>query len=106
MIDAIQAVSVILILGITIILAKLIAPYIARVYNRTPSRLDKLLNPIENFIYKICSIDPSHSMGWKQYFLVGLLLNVAQMIIAFLILVFQGSLPLNPLGFHGLSWDL
>jgi K+-transporting ATPase ATPase A chain len=45
-------------------------------------------------------------MGWKQYFLVGLLLNVAQMVIAFIILVFQGNLPLNPLGFHGLSWDL
>jgi K+-transporting ATPase ATPase A chain len=106
MIDALQAISVVLILGITILIAKLIAPYIARVYKRAPSRLDKVLNPIENFIYKICSIDPKHSMGWKQYFLTGLLLNVAQMVIAFLILVFQGSLPLNPLGFPGLSWDL
>jgi potassium-transporting ATPase potassium-binding subunit len=106
LIDAIQAISVILILGITILLAKFIAPYITRVYNRSPGRLDKVLNPIENFIYKVCSIDPSQSMGWKQYFLVGLLLNVAQMVIAFVILVFQGSLPLNPLGFPGLHWDL
>ena len=106
MIDAIQALSVILILGITILIAKLIAPYITRVYNRAPSRLDKVLNPVENFIYKICSIDPEHPMGWKQYFLAGLLLNVAQMVIAFLILVFQDKLPLNPLGFPGLSWDL
>jgi K+-transporting ATPase ATPase A chain len=106
MIDAIQAVSVILILGIIILIAKLIAPYIARVYSRTPGRLDKVLNPVEDFIYKICSVDPEHSMGWKQYFLAGLLLNIAQMIIAFLILVFQGSLPLNPLGFPGLHWDL
>ena len=45
-------------------------------------------------------------MGWKQYFLAGLLLNVAQMVIAFLILVFQDKLPLNPLGFPGLNWDL
>ena len=106
MIDAIQALSVILILGVTILIAKLIAPYITRVYNRAPSRLDKVLNPVENFIYKICSIDPEHPMGWKQYFLAGLLLNVAQMVIAFLILVFQDKLPLNPLGFPGLSWDL
>jgi potassium-transporting ATPase potassium-binding subunit len=106
LIDAIQALSVILILGITILIAKLIAPYITRVYNRAPSRLDKVLNPVENFIYKICSIDPEHPMGWKQYFLAGLLLNVAQMVIAFLILVFQDKLPLNPLGFPGLSWDL
>jgi K+-transporting ATPase ATPase A chain len=106
MIDVIQVISVVLILGITILIAKLIAPYLVRVYRRAPSRLDKVLNPIENFIYKICSIDPEHSMGWKQYFLAGLLLNVAQMVIAFLILVFQGKLPLNPLGFPGLSWDL
>ena len=106
MIDALQAVSVILILGITILVAKLIAPYITRVYSRVPSRLDKVLNPIENFIYKICSIDPEHPMGWKQYFLAGLLLNIAQMIIAFIILVLQGKLPLNPLGFPGMNWDL
>jgi K+-transporting ATPase ATPase A chain len=106
MIDAIQGISVVLILGITILIAKLIAPYIVRVYNRAPSRLDKVLNPVENFIYKICSVNPAHSMGWKQYFLAGLLLNVAQMIIAFLILVFQGKLPLNSLGFPGMNWDL
>ena len=106
MIDAIQALSVVLILGITIIIAKLIAPYLVRVYKRAPSRLDKVLNPVENFIYKICSIDPEHPMGWKQYFLAGLLLNVAQMVIAFLILVFQDRLPLNPLGFPDLRWDL
>jgi len=106
LIDAIQAISVVLILGITILIAKLIAPYLVRVYNRAPSRLDKVLNPVENFIYKICGIDPEHPMGWKQYFLAGLLLNVAQMVIAFLILVFQDKLPLNPLGFPGLSWDL
>ena len=106
MIDAIQAISVVLILGITIIIAKLIAPYISEFIIELPSRLDKVLNPVENFIYKICSIDPAHSMGWKQYFLAGLLLNVAQMVIAFLILVFQGKLPLNPFGFPGMNLDL
>ena len=106
MIDAIQAISVVLILGITMIIAKLIAPYISRVYNRAPSRLETVLNPVENFIYKICSIDPAHSMGWKQYFLAAFLLNVAQMVVAFLILVFQGKLPLNPLGFPGMNLDL
>ena len=42
-------------------------------------------------------------MGWKQYFLAGLLLNVAMMVIGFLILVFQGNLPLNPMGFAGIK---
>ncbi len=106
MIDAVQALSVILILAVTIIIAKLIAPHIVKVYTRAPSPLDKFFNSIENLIYKVSGVSPSQSMGWKQYFLSGLLLNVAQMVIAFLILVFQGNLPLNPIGFPGLSWDL
>jgi K+-transporting ATPase ATPase A chain len=106
LIDAIQALSVILILGVTILIAKLISPYVAGVFKRTPSRLDKILNPVENFIYKITGVNPAQMMGWKQYFLAGLLLNIAQMAIAFLILTFQGSLPFNPQGFLGVRWDL
>ena len=45
-------------------------------------------------------------MGWKQYFLSGLLLNVVMMVIGFLILIFQGNLPLNPMGFPGIKPDL
>ena len=106
MIDAIQTLAVVLILATTILIAKLLAPYITKVYNRTPSRLDRFFSPIENFIYKLISVNPEHPMGWKQYFLVGLLLNVAQMSIAFLILIFQDNLPLNPLGFPGLNLEL
>lgn len=106
MIDAVQALAVVLILGVTVALAKLLAPYITRVYTRAPSRLDKILSPVENFIYKMGGVNPDQVMGWKQYFLSGFLLNVIQMVIGFLILVFQGHLPLNPQGFPGLSWDL
>ena len=106
MIDLGQALSVVLILGGTAAAAWRIAPYIKRVLTREHSRFDRILNPIENSIYKVTGVNPDHGMGWKEYFLSGLLLNVAQMAIAFLILSFQGRLPLNPQGFPGLSWDL
>ena len=106
MIDAIQALSVALILSITIVLAKLIAPYLARVFKRAPSRFDRILNPIENFIYKIIGVDTQQTMGWKQYFLSGLYVNIAMMVVGFLILVFQDKLPLNPMGFSGVRPDL
>ena len=106
MIDVSQALSVILILGVTLVVAWRLAPYIARIYTRSPSRLDRLLDPIENATYKVLGTDPARGMGWKEYFVAGLLLNVAQMVLAFLILTFQGSLPLNPQGVAGLSWDL
>jgi len=86
--------------------AWLIAPYITRIYTRAPSRLDRFLSPIENWIYKVAGVDGAHAMGWKEYFFAALLLNVAQMAIAFCILVLQGSLPLNPMSFQGVNWDL
>ncbi len=106
MIDAIQALAVVLTLGVTILVAKLIAPHITRVFSRKPSRLDKILNPVENLIYKIIGVDTAQAMGWKQYFLSGLLVNVIMMVIGFLMLVFQDKLPLNPMGFPGVSPDL
>jgi K+-transporting ATPase ATPase A chain len=105
-IDAAQTLSLILILGGALGLAWLISPYLSRVYKRVPGRLDRFLNPIEKGIYKLVGVDTGHVMGWKEYFLVGLLVNIVQMALAFLILTFQGSLPLNPQGFPGLSWDL
>jgi potassium-transporting ATPase potassium-binding subunit len=106
MIDASQGILVILILGITMGVAWLIAPYLVGVFTRKPSRADRFLNPIENAIYRVTGVDQGHGMGWKEYFFAGLLVNIAQMAIAFFILTFQESLPLNPQGFPGLSWDL
>ena len=91
MIDVSQAVIVILILSITIILAWHLASYIAGVFNRSPSRLDWALNRVEKLIYRLGGTDPSRTMGWKEYLLSALLINVAQMTLAFLILIFQNN---------------
>ena len=106
MIDFIQASVIILILAFVLALGRLLAPYITGVFTDAPSRLDRVLNPLENGIYKLVGVDPNHSMDWKEYFLSLVLLNAFQMVIAFLILVFQHRLPLNPQGFPGLTWDL
>ena len=106
MIDASQALAVILILGAALASGSLLAPYVVRVLTGGRSRFDRLLDPIEARIYRIIGTDPSLGMGWRQYFFAALLLNVVQMAIAFAILMGQGYLPLNPQRFPGLSWDL
>jgi len=106
LIDALQLVSVIAILGASLLAAGYFAPFVKKVYTRSPSRLDRFLDPIENALYRVTGTDPDHGMGWKEYLFAGLLVNLVQMAIAFFILVDQGSLPLNPQGFRGLSWDL
>jgi len=45
-------------------------------------------------------------MSWREYFLSALIVNIFQMILAFIIFVFQGGLPLNPQRFPGFSLDL
>lgn len=106
MIDIEQFLIVILILASALVAGKLLAPFIAGIFTRAPSRLDRFLNPIEKFVYRVTGVEPSHAMSWREYFLSGLLLNLAQMLVAFVILTFQGFLPLNPQRFPGMSWDL
>jgi potassium-transporting ATPase potassium-binding subunit len=106
LIDILQALTVALLVVVTILVGWRLSPYITRVFNREPSRIDRLLNPIENFVYKISGVDQNSGMSWKRYFYSALVLNLFQMTIAFAILVFQDKLPLNPLDFSGLSADL
>ena len=106
MIDLIQTSTVVLILGAAIAAGRLIAPYVCKVFERSPSRLDRILDPVENTIYRLGGINPSRSMNWKQYALSLVFLNTVQMALAFFIFMFQDKLPLNPQGFPGLNWDL
>ena len=106
MIDAIQLLYVIGILGSAILAGWRLAPYIVRVYSRAPGRLDSLLSPIENGIYRLVGVNTKHTMGWKEYFFAALFVNLVQMVIAFIILTYQKVLPLNPQHFSGFSWSL
>lgn len=60
---------------------------------------------IERYIWRACAIG-DQSMGWLQYLLALLLFNMAGLITLFLLLIAQGSLPLNPQHLPGLSWHL
>jgi len=106
LIDPSNLFLLITILLVAILSGRFLAPYITRVFSLSPSRLDKVLNPIEKGIYQLISVDPARGMGWKEYFLAALIVNIFQMALAFVIFSFQGVLPLNPQGFPGLSWDL
>ncbi|HUI86410.1 MAG TPA: potassium-transporting ATPase subunit KdpA [Nitrososphaerales archaeon] len=106
MIDALQATVVVLTLGVSLFLAWLIAPFLANVFRRGPSRLDRFLDPVEKAIYRVTGVDVSRNMGWKEYFFSALAVNLVQMALAFAILTYQAWLPLNPRGFHGFTWDL
>jgi potassium-transporting ATPase potassium-binding subunit len=106
LIDAIELLYVIGILGSAILAGWRLAPYIVRVYSQAPGRLDRVFNPIENGIYRLVGVNTKHRMGWREYFFAALFVNLVQMVIAYVILSYQNLLPLNPQHFPGISWSL
>ncbi|WP_370553227.1 potassium-transporting ATPase subunit KdpA [Edwardsiella tarda] len=59
----------------------------------------------ENTLWRLCGITP-RDMDWRRYLLAILAFNLLGIALLFILLLTQGSLPLNPQGFPGLRWDL
>ncbi len=92
--------------AVVIFAAWVLSAYLLDVYEGGKSHLDRLLNPVEKTIYRIIGADEKRSMEWKEYFMSVLVFSAFTAVITFLVLFFQGDLPLNPMGFPGLSWSL
>jgi len=95
-------------IGLTLLIGLLISipvgRYLAQVTTDRKTPLDRLFDPIDNFIYlligrRICG----QPMDWKAYTLHMLATNLVMALIIFLILVFQDYLPLNPRHFAGME---
>ncbi len=97
-------------IGLTLVLIVAIAPllgnYIARIYLGQKTILDPVLNPLEGVIFKLSGINPETQMNGWQYARAILFSNLVMSILLFLILMFQGALPLNPTGLSAPTWDL
>lgn len=81
--------------------------YVPRSFSWLTTYVEKpIFKPLERLIFRISGIDPGRSMGWKEYFLAGFLLNVVLFIFLYLVFLLQGLLPLNPQDTPGVSWHL
>ena len=87
---------------ILVLLSYPLGRYIATVYRGEKSFMD-FLTPIENCIYKVCSIDPKEQMAWKRFLSVLLTLNLFWFVWGMVFVFIQGFLPLNPDGNVGQS---
>ena len=84
------------------ILVKPVGSYIAKVFQGDIT----LFKRQEDYFYKIAGIKPAEEMDWKKYAISMVLFNLLGLLVLFLILIFQGSLPLNPQNFPGFAPDL
>lgn len=92
---------------VLLILAKPLGNGIARLID---GDIPRPLMTSESLLWRLAGIkQPGKSaaeMNWRQYALAIVLFNVLGFVLLFAILMFQGSLPLNPQHFAGMSWDL
>ncbi len=100
-----EILGIILMFVLTLVLGIPFGKYIAKVYSGEKSLLD-FLKPIENLFFRISGIDATKEMNWKQHMVALLVINSVWFVYGFLVMLFQGSLPLNPDGNPSMTADL
>ena len=80
--------------------------WLARALMTAPMPGEALFAAIEKPVWCALGIDPARGMSWQGYARAFLLSNVVLGVAVFALLLAQGSLPLNPDGIPGMSWDL
>lgn len=90
----------------TVALAVPFGKYIAKVYGGEKTLLDPVLGPLEKAFYRLSGIRPNVEMSWKEHLFALLTINMVWFFLGMLVLMNQGSLPLNPDGNPSQSADL
>ena len=87
---------------------RILGPYLAAVYGdaepvdqgvepRRPKAFgDRIFDPIERLIYRVCGIDPNQEQRWTGYAASLLAFSLVSCLALYAMLRFQGSLPFNP----------
>jgi potassium-transporting ATPase potassium-binding subunit len=98
--------DIVLTFGLAFLLAWPIGRYMARVFAGEKTVLDGVFNPVERLLYRLLGIQADKGMTWRGYAKALLFSNLFVGIVAYLLFLLQGRLPLNPDGVPGMSWDL
>jgi len=90
-------------LGLAVGIGWPLGVYMSRVWNGERTWLDPVLAPVERLFYAAGGIDPRKGQNWIGYAGALLAFNAVGFFLVYGVLRLQGSLPLNPQGFAGLS---
>jgi K+-transporting ATPase ATPase A chain len=79
-----------------LLVTKPLGVFLYRVYERKSTWLDPVLRPAERLIYRVCGIDDTKEMQWKEYGFAMLLFSAVSLLVLYLIERVQHWLPNNP----------
>lgn len=88
-----QLVALIVVLAVT---APLLGRYIAGVLEGSSTRLDRVFDPVERAIYRMCRIDPDREQRWNVYAVSLLAFCGVGVLLLYLMQRVQGGLGFNP----------
>lgn len=91
---------------ILVLLASVVGNGIYKVMAGEKTILTRILAPIEQAVYRLIGVDEEEQMDAKSYGLAVVQFSLAGFVGLWMLLMFQGFLPLNPEGKAGMSWDL
>jgi K+-transporting ATPase ATPase A chain len=93
-------------LALALFIGFYVGKWLACLIRGTPRPGERILSRIEGFFFRAAGIDPNRQMGWKEYVVALVLLDAVFAVFTFVVLALQGTLPGNPHGYPGMSWDL
>ncbi len=95
-----------LILGASLFLAYPIGRYMANIFSGQVHFSDRFFSPLEKLLYRLMGVNPDDNFGWQKYIKHFLVSNAVLLVLAFIGLMLQQHLPLNPDAIGPLSWHL
>jgi K+-transporting ATPase ATPase A chain len=89
-----------------VVVTKPLGIYMTKVFARERTWLDPVVRPVEKLIYKLTAVNEEHEMRWTEYTIAMLLFSAVSMLVLYVIMRVQHSLPWNPQGFANVAPDL
>jgi len=101
-----EIIGIVIMFGASLLFAVPLGKYMANVFSGNGSFLDRVMNPVEKFLFRFSGIDPTREMNWKQHMTAMLLINLVWFLLGMFVLMNQSWLPLNPDANPDMSADL
>jgi K+-transporting ATPase ATPase A chain len=98
--------QLVLYLVVLLALAKPLGAYMARVYMGERTSLDRVLRPVERWLYRMIGVDPAAEMSWHAYAGAFMVFSIAGLFMTYAFQRLQAILPLNPAGLGAVPPDL
>ena len=101
--------TIFLFCGVLTALAIPFGGYLAAVYSGGHTWLERVVGPLERFLYRILRVDPERGQDWKGYAKSLIIFSLAGWLFLYFILRTQtlwSFTGLNPQGFHSAPWNV